>query len=59
MKSIKTSVLDTIKQKNAELIKYNGIQELYVNSNSGSRLYDENDCHYRSLKGRIVLCTSL
>ena len=37
------AVLDTIKQKNAELIKYNGIQELYVNSNSGSRLYDENE----------------
>jgi hypothetical protein len=37
------AVLDTIKQKNAELAKYNGIQELYVNSNSGSRLYDEND----------------
>lgn len=37
------AVLDTIKQKNAELTKYNGIQELYVNSNSGSRLYDEND----------------
>jgi len=37
------AVLDTIKQKNAELAKYNGIQELYVNSNSGSRLYDENE----------------
>ena len=37
------AVLDTIKQKNAELSKYNGIQELYVNSNSGSRLYDENE----------------
>jgi len=37
------AVLDTIKQKNAELIKYNGIQELYVNSNSGSHLYDENE----------------
>uniref|UniRef100_A0A6C0HB32 J domain-containing protein n=1 Tax=viral metagenome TaxID=1070528 RepID=A0A6C0HB32_9ZZZZ len=37
------AVLDTIKQKNAELIKYNGIQELYVNSNSGSQLYDENE----------------
>jgi len=37
------AVLDTIKEKNAELIKYNGIQELYVNSNSGSRLYDENE----------------
>jgi hypothetical protein len=36
-------VLDTIKQQNAELAKYNGIQELYVNSNSGSRLYDENE----------------
>jgi hypothetical protein len=37
------AVLDTIKQQNAELAKYNGIQELYVNSNSGSRLYDENE----------------
>ena len=37
------AVLDTIKQKNAELIKYNGIQELYVNSNSGSRLYENED----------------
>jgi hypothetical protein len=36
-------VLDTIKQKNAEIVKYNGVQEFYVNSNTGTKLYDDDD----------------
>ena len=36
-------VLDNIKQKNAEIVKYNGVQELYVNGNTGTKLYDDDD----------------
>jgi len=32
-------VLDNIKQKNAEIIRYNGVQELYVSSGVGTKLY--------------------
>jgi hypothetical protein len=34
-------VFDTMKQQNAELVRYRGIQE--IRSNNGSRLYDEED----------------
>ena len=36
-------VLDTIKQKNAEIIKYNGVRELYVSGSVGSRLYEDEE----------------
>ena len=33
-------ILDNIKQKNSEIIRYNGVQELYVSGGVGTRLYD-------------------
>jgi hypothetical protein len=33
-------VLDNIKQKNSEIIRYNGVQELYVSGGVGTRLYE-------------------
>lgn len=36
-------VLDTIKQKNAEIIRYNGVRELYVSGGVGTKLYDGDD----------------
>ena len=36
-------VLDNIKQKNAEIIRYNGVQELYVSGGVGTKLYDGYD----------------
>ena len=37
-------VFDTMKQQNAELVRYRGIQE--IKTNSGSKLYDEEDDTY-------------
>jgi hypothetical protein len=36
-------VFDTIKKNNAELVRYQGVQELYVNNDSGSRLYEDEE----------------
>lgn len=33
-------ILDNIKQKNSEIIRYNGVQELYVSGGVGTSLYD-------------------
>ena len=35
--------LDNIKQKNSEIIRYNGVRELYVSGGVGTRLYDGDD----------------
>ena len=36
-------ILDNIKQKNSEIIRYNGVQELYVSGGVGTKLYDGYD----------------
>jgi len=36
-------ILDNIKQKNSEIIRYNGVRELYVSGGVGTRLYDGDD----------------
>jgi len=36
-------VFENIKQNNSNIIKYRGVQELFVNSNSGTKLYDDNE----------------
>ena len=40
-------IFDQMKNQQNGLIKYNGVQSLYINSNSGAQLYDdENDDNY-------------
>jgi hypothetical protein len=36
-------ILDNIKQQNSEIVRYNGVRELYVSGGVGTRLYDGDD----------------
>ena len=36
-------IMDNIKQKNSEIIRYNGVRELYVSGGVGTRLYEGDD----------------
>ena len=38
--------LEKIKEKQNSIVKYNGVESLYVNSNSGNKLYDDEDDNY-------------
>ena len=38
--------LEKIKEKQNSIVKYNGVESLYVNSDSGNKLYDDDDDSY-------------
>ena len=38
--------LEKIKEKQNSIVKYNGVERLYVNSDSGNKLYDDDDDSY-------------
>jgi hypothetical protein len=38
--------LEKIKEKQNTIVKYNGVESLYVNSDSGNKLYDDDDDSY-------------